>query len=141
MRKLLFAVMLLPALLLPACSKEVKEPSADVIAAEDAFAVAEGLREAYVARDFRDMAKYATEEAYEDITRNLKEFRSVELEFKPRWVEIKEDGDVHLYMAWKGTWTMKDAGEERTGMALFELSGRPPKVSRILRQSPFSQPE
>lgn len=141
MRKRLLAMILLPALLLAACSKEVREPTADVVAAEDAFALAESMRKVYVARDFEAMGKYATDEAFEDIKRNLKAFRSVELEFTPRWVEIKEDGTVHLYIAWKGTWALKDAEEARRGLALFELTGRPPRVAGILRNSPFNQPE
>ncbi len=128
--------------LLAACADEVKKPSEDALMAEEAFGVAEGMRRAYVEKNFRGMKKYSTEDAYAEIARDIKKFKNVELEFKPRWVEIKADGALHLYVSWNGSWTLGGGREEqRRGMALFELRGRPLKLAGIIRSSPFREPE
>lgn len=129
--------------LLAACSKDAKKaPSEDALLAEEAFALAERLREDYTDRDFYGIKKLSTPAAYEAVMREVKEFRSVELEFQPRWVEIKQDGVVHLYVSWSGTWNTEGGTRtERKGMALFELRERPLKLSGIIRGSPFGQPD
>jgi hypothetical protein len=137
-RKLLLFVCLF--LLLSACGKaEVKQPSLDSQFAREAFAVAEGMRKAYVQKDFEDFRKYCTEEAYNSIIRDIKRFDSAELEFTPRWVEIEGDAVV-LNEQWKGSWVVNGQDREARGMAVFQLRGTPLKLSAVLRGSPFDQP-
>jgi hypothetical protein len=140
LKKAVFLLILV--VIFPACSKkEVKPPSQDSKTALEAFELAEGMRKAYVERTFRDLMQYCTEEAYDGIIRDIKKFRSVDLAFTPRWVEM-EGETVLLNVSWKGRWAMEEGGvREAQGMAVFELKGKPLKLTRILRDNPFSQPE
>jgi hypothetical protein len=133
--------LLVLALVFAACSKkEVKPTSPDSKTALEAFALAEGMRSAYVDRTFRDLMQYCTPEAYDGIVRDIKKFRSVDLSFTPRWVEIEGD-TVLLNVSWQGRWALEGEAKEAQGMAVFELKGKPLKLTRILRDNPFSQPE
>lgn len=136
------AFLLVAALLLAACSKkEVKPPSPDSKTALAAFELAEGMRVAYVGRSFRELRQYCTQEAYDNIIRDIKKFKNVDLAFTPRWVDIEGD-KVHLNISWKGRWILEEEKErEVQGMAVFELQGKPLKLTRILRENPFIQPE
>jgi hypothetical protein len=139
LRKTLVLLLVLAAL--GACSKkEVKPQSEDSKLAVEAFSAAEGMRKAYVAKDFEALRKYATEDGYRSIEKHFGDFDKAELEFANRWVEI-EGERLTLNVAWEGTWTVR--GEERNGrgMAVFQFEGRPLKLERILRASPFSVPE
>lgn len=117
----------------------MKKPSLDSEFAREAFAVAENMRKAYVEKDFENLRKYCTEEAYNSIIREIKRFDSVELEFTPRWVDIEGD-TLTLNEQWKGRWMVNGEATEARGMAVFELKGTPLKLSAILRGSPFDQP-
>lgn len=139
-RHLVF-VLLAALVLLPACSKkEVKRQSLDSKLAVEAFELAEAMRAAYTDLNFRGLKKYCTEDAYDQIIREIKRFESVQLVFTPRWVDIEQDS-VFLNVSWQGTWTVE--GEEKTsqGMAVLELQGTPLKLIRIMRANPFAQPE
>lgn len=134
-------LLLLWALVLAACSKkEVKPPSQDSKTALEAFELAEGMRSAYVDRTFRDLMQYCTPEAYDGLIKDIKKFRSVDLSFTPRWVEVEGDA-VILNVSWQGRWALEGEAKEARGMAVFELKGKPLKLTRILRDNPFSQPE
>ncbi len=139
LRKVLLLV--LAVTVLAACSKkEVKVQSEDSKLAVEAFSVTEDMRAAYVKKDFKALKDYMTAEGYGSVSRRLKDFEKAKLEFKNRWVEIDADRVV-LNVSWEGTWTV--GGKELTnrGMAVFELVGRPLKVNRIMRSSPFMNPE
>jgi hypothetical protein len=134
-------VVLVALLALVACSKkELKPQSEDSKVAVEAFSAAEGMRKAYVAKDFEALRQYATEAGYSFIERRLGDFDKAELEFTNRWVEIEGDR-VTLNVSWRGTWTV--GGDERggRGMAVFQFQGRPLRLERIHRANPFSVPE
>ncbi|MCL5023139.1 MAG: hypothetical protein M1497_07210 [Nitrospirae bacterium] len=120
--------------------KEVKRESEESRTAQQAFAVAETLRTSYVQKDFGAVSESCSKEAYKAFMNSLKYFDSVELEFTPMWVEIDKT-KVYLNVSWKGNWVVgKDTVSER-GMAVFQLEGRPLKLTKIVRGSPFSYPE
>lgn len=128
--------------LVAACGgkKEVKQVSKESKISQEAFAVAEDLRAAYLRKDFKAIAERSTKEGYREIVDSIKNFDSAELIFTPRWVEI-EKSKIHLNIAWKGSWTVgKDVVRER-GMAVFQLEGEPLKLSKIVRGNPFKYPE
>jgi hypothetical protein len=134
-------VIVVSALWLLACAKEVKKPTEDTLMAKEAIAIAEGMRKAYVKKDFGGLKKYCTGRGYADISGDIGEFKSVELEFTARWVEIQEDGVIHLNVSWKGKWTVGEKVKALNGMAVFKLLGRPLKVDGILRGNPFAGPQ
>jgi hypothetical protein len=132
---------LLAALALGACGKDLKRPSEDTLLAREAFALAEEMRAAYTGHEFRRLKGFCTADGYEELLRNIKRFESVELEFAPRWVDIKRDGAVFLNVQWEGIWHVEGGTEEERGMAVFELVGRPLRLRKVHRANPFSQPE
>lgn len=120
--------------------KEVKPVSRESTMAQDAFAVAEAVRDAYARKEFTGIADKCTKEGYRDVIDSVRHFDSVDLTFTPRWVEI-DKAKVYVNIAWKGTWVVgKDTVRER-GMAVFQMEGTPLKLSKIVRGNPFRYPE
>jgi len=120
--------------------KEVKTVSRESTMAQEAFAVAEAVRDAYARKDFTAIADRCTKEGYRDIIDSLRHFDSVDLTFTPRWVEI-DKAKVYLNIAWKGAWVVgKDTIRER-GMVVVQMEGTPLKLSKIVRGNPFKYPE
>jgi hypothetical protein len=142
-RGLIFCVSCCISLLfIVACGgkKEVKAVSRESTMAQDAFAVAEAVRDAYARKEFTAIVDKCTKEGYRDIIDSIRHFDSVDLTFTARWVEI-EKSKVFLNVSWKGTWVVgKDTVRER-GMAVFQMEGTPLKLSKIVRGSPFKYPE
>jgi hypothetical protein len=120
--------------------KEVKQVTPESKTAEESFALAEALRQAYVKRDFSALQGVATKDGYKELANSVKHFDSVDLSFTPKWVEI-ERSQVYLNVAWKGTWTVSGETHRERGMAVFLLEGRPLKLGKIVRGSPFKYPE
>lgn len=134
-------VILIALAALGACGKkEVKPQSEDSKLAMEAFSAAEGMREAYVKKDFERLRQYTTEDGYRFIERRLDDFEKAELDFTNRWVEIEGDR-LTLNVSWRGSWTVQGEEHDGRGMAVFQFRGRPLKLERILRANPFSIPE
>lgn len=127
---------------LSACGgkKEVKQVSVESKTSREAFALAEGLRAAYTGKEFSSLQDFSTAEGYRSVINGLRHFDSVDLTFTPKWVEI-EKSQVYLNVSWKGTWTVGEETFRERGMAVFLLEGKPLKLSKILRGSPFIYPE
>ncbi len=120
--------------------KEVKEVSEESQIAQEAFQLAETIKNAYLKNDRKALEKNSTQNGYRDIIGAIKNFESAELEFIPTWVEI--DGSVvKLTIAWKGTWIVRDLRKDDRGIAVFVLEGQPLKLAQVLRTNPFRQPE
>jgi hypothetical protein len=140
MKKIL-ALMLILLVFVAACGKkEVKRPSADSILAKEAFALADTVRAAYVARDMSALRASTTPEGYKVISDSMKSFDAVTLEFNPLLFDIR-DGKMTLYVSWTGTWTKRGQKIEERGLASFVMKGRPLKVDDVQRASPFRYPE
>lgn len=128
-------------LVLGACAKkEVKVQSEDSKLAVEAFALAEGMRQSYVGKDFKGLEKYMTAEGYKFVSKRLRDFEKAELSFTNRWVEIEGD-KVVLNVSWQGTWTIRGRERQSRGMAVLEFVGRPLRLNRVLRANPFTNPE
>jgi hypothetical protein len=128
-------------LLLSSCGKqEVKPVSEDSKIAQEAFKLAEVIKNAYVKNDRITMERNSTKEGYRELSGVMKSFDEAELLFTPRKVEI-EDSTVYLNLTWNGTWTVGGKRTEDRGMAIFVMEGWPLKLDRVLRSNPFRQPE
>ena len=119
--------------------KEVKPVSQDSKTAEEAFALADHIRDAFMKNDRDAVQKDTTESGYKDIYNGRKSYDSVELEFTPRWVDI-DQAQVTLNITWKSKWTVAGRQVEDRGMAVFVMEGRPLKLSAIQRSNPFNVP-
>jgi len=139
-------ILLVFLMILTACGgkKEVKQVSTESRLAQEAFAVAEVLRSAYVKKDFSTIAENCTATGYRDIVDSIKHFDSAELTFTPRWVEIEgtraPQAKLYLNIAWRGSWSVGGDTIKERGMAVFLFEGRPLKLSRIVRGNPFKYP-
>jgi len=120
--------------------KEVKKVSEESQRAQEAFQLAETIRNAYLDDNRKALEKNTTQDGYREIIVAMKNFDHAELEFIPTWVEI-DDSVVRLTVSWKGTWTAKDLKKEDRGIAVFVLEGEPLKLAQVLRANPFRQPE
>ena len=120
--------------------KEVKEVSEESLMAQEAFQLAETIKQAYLDNDRKALEKNATQDGYRELVGEIKSFDSAELEFVPTWVEI-DDTVVKLTVSWKGTWIVSDFTKEDRGIAVFVMEGQPLKLASILRANPFRQPE
>lgn len=137
----LFLTILFAAMFLFSCGKkEVKIASQESKTAEESFALAERIRDAFIRNDRDTLRKNATESGFKEITANKKTYESVELTFTPRWVEIDKD-TVTLNVTWKGKWTSGGKKTEDRGMAVFVMEGMPLKLSGILSANPFTFPD
>jgi hypothetical protein len=132
---------LIVLLLLTSCGKqEVKKASEESMIAQEAFRLAEVIKDAYIKNDRSTIEKNSAKDGYREILEARKNFDSAELTFTPRWVEI-EDSTVNLHVAWNGTWIVKGQRTEDRGLAVFVMEGKPLKFAKVLRENPFRQPE
>jgi hypothetical protein len=137
----LIFIYLITVLLLTSCGKgEVKRVSQESKTAQEAFELAETIRNAYTKNDLETLEKSSTKDGYRELIGDMKTFDSAELTFTPTWVEI-EDSKVSLSVSWKGTWIVRGKTIEERGLAIFLLEGRPLKLAKVLRENPFRQPE
>jgi hypothetical protein len=141
LKKTLIFIYLITILLLTSCGKgEVKQVSQESKIAQEAFGIAETIRDAYIKNDRETLERSSTKDGYKELLAVIKNFDSAELIFTPTWVEI-EDSKVSLSVSWKGTWTVRSKMTEERGLAIFLLEGRPLKLAKVLRENPFRQPE
>ena len=139
MKKIL--LLLFVVVLLVSCGKkEVKTVSQESKITQEAFTLAEVIKNAFMVKDTLTLKKSATAEGYQDITANTKGYDHVELTFTPRWVEI-DNNQLQVNISWKSTWMVSGKSAEERGMAVFVMEGTPLKVARILRGNPFVMPE
>jgi hypothetical protein len=123
------------------CGKqEVKPVSEESKIAQEAFKLAEVIKNAYVKNDRSTIERNATKEGYQELIGAMKSFDDAELFLTPRKVDI-EDSTVYLNLTWNGTWTVGGKKTEDRGMAIFVMEGRPLKLAHVLRANPFIQPE
>ena len=120
--------------------KEVKKVSEESLMAQEAFKLAETIKQAYLDNDRKVIERNATQDGYRELVGEIKNFDSANLEFVPTWVEI-DDTVVRLTVSWQGTWIESGVTKEDRGIAVFVMEGKPLKVAQILRASPFRQPE
>jgi len=129
------------AMLLLSCGKkDVKPVSQESKLAQEAFQVAETLRQAYVKNNRSTLEDNSTKDGYRELIGVMKKFDKVELSFTSTWVEIK-DSSVYLSVSWKGVWTVGSKSREERGLGIFVLEGNPLKLATVQRDNPFRQPE
>lgn len=135
------AVFMISALFTYGCSgKEVKTPPAEVKPVSRAFAAIEQLRKAYEAKSDSGLKAFTTDSGYQDVSGFFDEFDSVTLTFTPKWVDMDPSGTMTIDVAWDGVWTKDGKKDSEQGMAVFEMTGNPPKLNRVLKGNPFTYP-
>ncbi len=127
--------------LLSSCGKkEIKPISEESRIAQEAFRLAEVIKEAYIKNNHITIQRNSTKDGYKELIGVMKSFDDVELTFIPKKVEI-EDSTIYLTLTWNGIWIVRGKRIEDRGLAIFVMEGRPLKLSRVIRENPFRQPE
>lgn len=139
MKKILL-LLILSVILISCGKKEIKQISQESKITQEAFALTETIKKAFILKDNITLQKNSTEAGYIDITTNTKKYDSVEFIFIPRWVNIEND-QLHVNISWKSSWVVSGRSKEDSGMTVFLMEGSPLKVSKILRGNPFIYPE
>jgi hypothetical protein len=133
-------LLLIAVLSLLSCGKAVKKVTDESKTAQEAIALAEEIKEAYLKEDLAVIEKNTTKEGYREFLGAVKRFDRAELTFSPKWVEI-EKTFVSMKIAWSGKWVVGEQTAEERGTAIFIFEGSPLKLNRVLRANPFRQPE
>ncbi len=139
MKKLLIILIAL-SFLISCGKKEVKQVTYESKIAQEAFTVAETIKEAYLKRNLSEIEKNSTKEGYRELLGAMKSFDRANLIFEPKWIEIGKS-TVSLKIVWNGTWVVREQTSEERGTAIFVFEGSPLKLSHILQANPFRQPE
>ncbi len=135
-----FLCLLFAVFLMSCGKKEVKPVSQESKLAQEAFQLAEILKQAYAGNDRSTIENNSTNDGYREMIGVIKKFDKAELTFTPTWVEIK-DSVVYLSVSWKGVWTVGAKSRDERGLAVFVLEGSPLKLASVQRDNPFRQPE
>lgn len=139
MRNILCSLIIL--LILSSCGKkEIKPVSEEARIAQEAFKLAEVIKNAYIKNDRITIQRNSTKDGYREIIEVMKSFDNAELTFSPRKVEV-EDSTVYLNLTWSGIWSVKGKKIEDRGLTIFVMEGKPLRLSRVMRENPFKQPE
>lgn len=127
---------------LAACADDaVKPPSDESASAKASLAALEGMRTAYVERDFDAFRAQCATSSCGDALSAFKPFDSVTLEFTPRRLAMRSVTDSTMEVSWTGIWKIDGQEQKRQGTAMFVLSGKPLKLIEITRSNPFSEPK
>jgi hypothetical protein len=135
-----FVGLFIATLLISCGKKDVKPVSQESKLAQEAFELAETLKNAYMKKDRETFVDNCTNDGYRELIGGMKQFDKADLTFTPTWVEIK-DSSVYLSVSWKGIWTIGTKSREERGLGVFVLEGKPLKLARVQRENPFRQPE
>lgn len=138
MKKAVLMIMVL--FVITSCgTKEVKVQPRESTRASTSVEQLQKIREYYVKKDAEGLRSMITAEGFKTIAAGMKSFDSVELQFTPRWVELRDDGVV-VSSSWDGTWRQAGQTVTEKGSAMFLFKGTPLKLDAILRDSPFIYP-
>jgi len=140
MKKALILLLIAVLPLLSCGKKEVKKVTEESKTAQEAIALAEEIKEAYLKKDLAVIEKDTTKEGYIELLGARKSFDKAELAFSSKWIEIEKTA-VSMKIAWSGKWVVGEQVSEERGTAIFIFKGSPLKLSRVLRANPFRQPE
>lgn len=139
MKPAVIALWLAAAVFAFGCTKEVKEPSDDSNLAVEAVKVMESLKEAYERKDFESLKKYTTNDGYNSIKKDIKDFEKAEIALQPKRVEIDDD-IVRVNLTWDGRWRVEGQTSGDHGMAVFVFIERPLRLQSIELSNPFGKP-
>ncbi len=126
------------ALLLFSCaSDEEKTPSVEVELANRAFDLSEEVKESFLKGDTVALKRLCSKNLYNKLSSKMNELSGWKFDFKMRWVDIDEEGTIHMYIAWNRDSDREEENIETSGLALFVIKGDPLIVDRIMRENPF----
>ncbi len=132
--------LILSAFICGCSKKQVKPEPSEVKITSQAFLAIEHLRKAYEAKNAAAAKEATTSTGFPDVTDSFDQFDSATLKFYPKWVDMAADGTIDINVAWDGVWTKDGKKDKEQGMAVFEMTGNPPKLNRVLKGNPFTYP-
>ncbi|NOX21355.1 MAG: hypothetical protein GXO99_08925 [Nitrospirae bacterium] len=134
-------LLFIATLFLFSCSSEKKKPvPEEARLAQEAFRIAEKVKDAYLVKNNSLIQRLTTRNGYLRIISSVKDFDVAILSFTPKWVDI-EGNELYLYIDWTGTWQVGTKSYTEKGLAAFKFRLNPLKLDDILRNNPFSFPK
>ncbi|HDZ88273.1 MAG TPA: hypothetical protein ENH38_06610 [Nitrospirae bacterium] len=124
--------------LLSCASDEKKMPTAEVDIANRAFDLSNKIKEAFLNDNKKMLKNLCSKDLYNDLSRDIDSYTGEGIDFTMRWVDIDEEGTIHLYVSWKKKDKRKTNDENTSGMAVFIIKDKPFIAKKILRENPFS---
>ncbi len=141
MKQITFIRVLLPVivtLLLFSCaSDEEKTPSVEVELANRAFDLSEEVKESFIKGDSEALRRLCSKNLYNKLSSKMDELSGWKIDFKMRWVDIDEEGTIHMYISWKRDPGREEENIETSGLALFVIKEDLFIVEKIMRENPF----
>ena len=126
------------ALLLFSCATdEEKTPAVEVELATKAFELSEEVKESFLKGDKGALKRLCSKNLYNKLSSKMNELSGWKIDFKMRWVDIDEEGTIHMYISWERDSGREEENFEMSGLALFVIKEDPFIVDRIMRENPF----
>ncbi|HDL20743.1 MAG TPA: hypothetical protein ENG86_07350 [Nitrospirae bacterium] len=113
-------------------------PTAEVDIANRAFDLSNKIKEAFLNDNKKMLKNLCSKDLYNDLSRDIDSYTGEGIDFTMRWVDIDEEGTIHLYVSWKKKDKRKTNDENTSGMAVFIIKDKPFIAKKILRENPFS---
>jgi|COG998Drversion2_1049125.scaffolds.fasta_scaffold20682_2 hypothetical protein len=137
-RKQMITALLIISLsaLISCASDDEKAPSVEVNMANRAFDLSIGIKEAFLRKDGDALRRLCGKDLSDELVFVMEEFKGKDIDFKMRWVDIDEEGEMHLYIQWNKFMGDSARGEQISGLALFVLN-RDFIAVEIMRENPF----
>lgn len=118
-------------------SAEKKDPTPEVRIATKAFELSNKIKDSFINKDSQALQSLCSEALYTELSSDVETFTHMKLEFTLRWVDIDNEGTIHLYVSWERSALKEDRTVNDSGMSVFLIKGKPLVAENILRENPF----
>lgn len=137
-RKQMITVLLIISLsaLISCASDDEKAPSVEVNMANRAFDLSIGIKEAFLRKDGDALRRLCGKDLSDELVSEMGRFKEKDIDFTMRWVDIDEEGGVHLYIQWNRVTVDPESEKQMSGLALFVFN-KELLAEEIMRENPF----
>lgn len=118
-------------------SDDEKTTPVEVEQATKAFTLSLEVKDAFLKGDVKSLRTLCSKKIYDKLSSSMKGFSGWKIDFKMRWVDIDEEGTVHMYISWKRDSGREEENIEKEGLTLFVINEDPFIVEEIMRENPF----
>ncbi len=127
-------------LFVSSCSwDEEKVPTPEVEIANRALELVHNVQQSLIDDDTEKLDMLTSDTLFPRLKKSSGAIRKDELELKMRWVDILENGVVHLYISWTRHQAVSEDDDQAKGLAVFVIKEAPFILDDILREDPFEK--
>jgi hypothetical protein len=118
-------------------SDDEKTTPVEVEMATKAFLLSLEVKDSFLTGDVKTLQSLCSKKVYDKLVATMDDLSGWKIDFKMRWVDIDDEGTVHLYISWKRDSGREEENIEMSGLALFVITEDPFIVEEIMRENPF----